>query len=396
MKTNKYLSVFVLSWLLTNCVEPKKIAAPEVAATVMHGGYLTNNSNPEFQAFATKLAKSRDRKIHIFQLGDSHTAADLMSGPLREYFQQKYGDGGAGFISPTGVPGNRYSAIRFSRANGWSLFTSRKTSEQNFSLGGNIAKPGHAQNQAGFTVSDGQSPIRLQALYRSQGASSLRLQHVEHPLQDTQGRWAFSPSWNVTSPVNFSLSTQGEPALAGWMLTHPGGGVILSAAGINGAQISILNKWQANWQQTLAQLQPDMVILAYGTNEAFNNDLDIGAYRALLTEQVRMLRNQLPDSVILLVGPGSSVMNKQATQCQSREPAKLTAVIATQRDVAQQEKLLFWDWYAFMGGACGIDNWQARGLARQDRVHLTSEGYKASADALWQDLDAAISAAAQR
>ena len=170
------------------------------------------------------------------------------------------------------------------------------------------------------------------------------------------------------------------------MLTRPGGGMVLSAAGINGAQLSMLNKWQATWRDTLAQLQPDMVILAYGTNEAFNNDLDIAAYRALLTEQIRALRNQLPESVIMLVGPGSSIMHKQASRCADREPANLSAVNSTQRDVARQEHVLFWDWYGFMGGACSIDNWAARGLAKNDRVHLTPEGYQASADALWQQL----------
>lgn len=178
------------------------------------------------------------------------------------------------------------------------------------------------------------------------------------------------------------------------MLTRPGGGVILSAAGINGAQISMLNKWQSGWQQTLAQLQPDMVILAYGTNEAFNDDLDINAYQTLLTEQVSMLRRQLPDTVIMLIGPGSSVMHKQAAQCAAREPAKLRAVVTAQRDVARQEKLLFWDWYSFMGGPCGIDRWAERGLARPDRVHLSADGYKKSADALWEQFNALVESTA--
>lgn len=389
MKINKYFSITVFCGLMSSCVEPVKTSAPASPATDDHREQLANYGDPAWNSFAARLTQGGDRKIHLFQLGDSHTAADLMSGPLRDHFQQKYGDGGPGFISPLAVPGSRYSHVRFSHDSGWALTTSRKTSGQNFSLGGNIAQPTRAQNQASFSLADGQA-LQIQALYRAQGDSELVLQNVAHPLKDTAGQWAFSSGYKVTSPVSFSLSTQGSPALGGWMLTRPGGGVILSAAGINGAQISMLNKWQSGWQQTLAQLQPDMVILAYGTNEAFNDNLDINAYQALLTEQVNMLRRQLPDTVIMLVGPGSSVMHKQANQCASREPAKLAAVISAQRNVARQEKLLFWDWYAFMGGACGIDRWAERGLARPDRVHLTPEGYKASADALWQQLDALV------
>lgn len=386
MKITKYLSVVSLCWLMSSCVEPVKTPVKTAPFTAENRGELVDYGDPALSAFKTKLAQSRDRKIHIFQLGDSHTAADLMSGALREHFQQQYGDGGVGFISPLAIPGNRYASVRFTRDSGWSVITSRKTSGQPFTLGGNIALPTRDGNQAAIQISDGQGPLQIQALYRANGDGQLTLQNVAHPLPSTQGEWRFSPVWRVASPVSFSLAPQGQAELAGWMLTRPGGGVLLSAAGINGAQISMLNKWQATWRDTLAQLQPDMVILAYGTNEAFNNDLDIAAYRALLTEQISALRNQLPESVIMLVGPGSSIMHKQASRCADREPANLSAVISTQRDVARQEHVLFWDWYGFMGGACSIDNWAARGLAKNDRVHLTPEGYQASADALWQQL----------
>ncbi|WP_312382379.1 SGNH/GDSL hydrolase family protein [Atlantibacter subterraneus] len=394
MKINKYLSVTALCWLMSCCVEPVKTPSSASPVAGNPDGQLMNYGDPAWNSFATKLTQSRESKVHLFQLGDSHTAADLMSGPLRDHFQQKYGDGGPGFISPLPVPGNRYSHVHFSRDSGWALTTSRKNSGQNFSLGGNIAQPIREQNQASFSLTDGQASLHVQALYRTQGNSELKLQNVSHPLKDTGGQWVFSPSYNINSPVSFSLSSQGNPALGGWMLTRPGGGVILSAAGINGAQISMLNKWQSGWQQTLAQLQPDMVILAYGTNEAFNDDLDINAYQTLLTEQVSMLRRQLPDTVIMLIGPGSSVMHKQAAQCAAREPAKLRAVVAAQRDVARQEKLLFWDWYSFMGGPCGIDRWAERGLARPDRVHLSADGYKKSADALWEQFDALVESTA--
>lgn len=394
MKINKYVLVGTLCCLIVSCGEPVKRPSPASHSSETHQGQLVNYGDPAWNEFVATLSQSRDRKIHLFQLGDSHTAADLMSDPLRDHFQQKYGDGGPGFISPLAVPGNRYSHVRFSRDSGWALTTSRKNSGQNFSLGGNIAQPIREQNQASFSLTDGQASLQVQALYRTQGNSELKLQNVSHPLKDTGGQWVFSPSYNINSPVSFSLSSQGNPALGGWMLTRPGGGVILSAAGINGAQISMLNKWQSGWQQTLAQLQPDMVMLAYGTNEAFNDDLDINAYRTLLTEQISALRSQLPNSVIMLIGPGSSVMHKQAGQCSSREPANLAAVIATQRDVARQEKLLFWDWYAFMGGPCGIDRWAERGLARPDRVHLSADGYKKSADALWEQFNALVESTA--
>ncbi|MGU0056537.1 hypothetical protein ACVXG7_16385 [Enterobacter hormaechei] len=46
-----------------------------------------------------------------------------------------------------------------------------------------------------------------------------------------------------------------------------------------------------------------MVILAYGTNEAFNDTFDLVAYRQLLVEKIRQIRQKAPNSAILLIGP---------------------------------------------------------------------------------------------
>ncbi|TOL42578.1 hypothetical protein CGH97_26100, partial [Vibrio parahaemolyticus] len=66
--------------------------------------------------------------------------------------------------------------------------------------------------------------------------------------------------------------------IGGWLVRSQKPGVMLSALGINGATLSMVDKWQPQWSETLAQLSPDMVILAYGTNEAFNDTLDLAAY----------------------------------------------------------------------------------------------------------------------
>ncbi|MEY0159650.1 hypothetical protein AB7W30_24460, partial [Providencia manganoxydans] len=54
---------------------------------------LYNYHDPNFATFAQKL-KQRRQRVHIVQLGDSHTAADFFSGKLRERFQADYGNGG--------------------------------------------------------------------------------------------------------------------------------------------------------------------------------------------------------------------------------------------------------------------------------------------------------------
>ena len=145
----------------------------------------------------------------------------------------------------------------------------------------------------------------------------------------------------------------------------------------------MVDKWQAGWQGTLKALRPDLVILAYGTNEAFDDKLDLALYQSQLEATLARLRQEMPKAAILLVGPPDSIKQRKAASCAARQPQPLASVIRIQRQAAQKYKALFWDWQAEMGGPCSIVAWQASGLGRPDLVHLTAEGYRKSAAMLY-------------
>ena len=55
---------------------------------------------PFFQALEDVKAGKRARPVHIIQLGDSHTAADHITGALRARLQARFGEGGRGALPP--------------------------------------------------------------------------------------------------------------------------------------------------------------------------------------------------------------------------------------------------------------------------------------------------------
>ncbi|QDX31801.1 SGNH/GDSL hydrolase family protein [Dickeya poaceiphila] len=348
---------------------------------------LIDYGDPGLQQLKHKLSHSDKEKIHILQLGDSHTASDFFSGQLRRHFKQQYGDGGVGFVSPLAISGTRFDNVLFSIAKGWNMITSRKTSNAGFTLGGNIATPRQDNNDAQLAVRDTEPTFSMQALYRNQANGKIQIQNQAVMLPGSQSQWVLSQPVTVQSPVRYSLSLSGGSQLAGWLLSsNHRGGVMLSALGINGAQVSMLDKWRDNWLSTLKILKPDMVILAYGTNEAFDQQLDIQRYRKNYSEHIRAIRRVLPNAVILLVSPGSSISNKTGVSCQQQQSVALKPVIQAQRDIARIHHTLFWDWFDYMGGDCAIERWQQQGIARPDLIHLTQQGYQRSADALWRQL----------
>lgn len=375
---------------VTSCKNTEDPLAQSAAPNAAKTEQFLNYDKSGTARLAKKLQNSSSGLTHIVIIGDSHTAADFLSGQIRTQLQNQFGNGGAGFISPLAVPGNRYSNVRFSKAKGFVAENSRRKENSAFTLGGNIVMPASARNEVTISLTDGEMASRVQALYRAQGSGVLNLQNQAVALADTQGQWRLSNPVRV--PATFSVSLSGSHVqLGGFWLTSPKQrGVIVSAIGINGAQISMPDKWPADWAGALNQLHPDLVILAYGTNEAFNSALSLEEYRQTLRRQVSKIHQALPDTAILLMSPGSSIKNKSASGCQQRQSPLLEPIIEIQKEVAQSEHTLFWNWFDFMGGACSVERWAAQGLARPDLIHLSGEGYQASARGLWQALSAQL------
>jgi lysophospholipase L1-like esterase len=105
--------------------------------------------------------------VRIIHFGDSHVASDYWAGVLREYFQQKFGDAGPGFV----LPGRPWPTIRYADAKsldglGWRTDDLRFGENDGvLGLGGMSMESLHAANPAsasavfaGFDVFAAASP----------------------------------------------------------------------------------------------------------------------------------------------------------------------------------------------------------------------------------------------
>lgn len=385
--------IALLSLGLLSCqqgVERTQKSSTRMLAEADVQGQLINNAEPNLSRLDNKL-KQGNQQIHIVQIGDSHTAADFFSGELRTLFQQRYGDAGPGFVPTISVPGQRTATInRKSDKQQWELFSSRKDERFDYPLGGLVALPMKPTSRVQLVpLQAAAGTYQLQALYQNSSGGQMFISPASSSpisLPTTGNTWRFSTPVSTQLPAEVTVSNDSNLKLGGWLLRSNHPGVTLSALGINGATINMLDKWQPQWVETLAEMSPDMVILAYGTNEAFNDNLDLVAYQQNLREKIRQIRQRMPESVILLVGPNDSIKFSHAASCEAKMPVHLMNVIKIQKAIAAQENTLFWDWQAFMGGPCSIRSWAAQDLARPDNVHLSAEGYKKSAQALYRQL----------
>lgn len=364
--------------------------------------------NPE--AIAAILARLESgAPVHIVQIGDSHSAGDMITGPWRLRLQARFGAGGRGVLA-AGRPYAGYLTlgVTASQSGGWSV---------NALFGPHYAPGGPPLGISGFTQSahaagetlglaadtaDQMFDRMIVCAIAAPGAGTIRL-----GLGDAELRWpldapAAAPECRTLDSdalaASASIATEdgGAVSITSFATFRRAGGVALSNLGVIGAQLVHLGRADdAVIRAEFAAYRPDLIVLAFGTNEGFGQAIDAGAYEADLRAQIDRLRALAgPEVPILLLGPPDAGMHRPGACGGWAAPAALALVRERQRRVARELGLAFWDAAAAMGGRCAGARWVAAGLMRADHVHFTRAGGERIAAALDADLTRAAAAAA--
>jgi lysophospholipase L1-like esterase len=384
-----------------------------------------NGDGPPRATFTTAsrdalgASREQDGSLRILQIGDSHTAADLFTGEIRKELQARYGDGGVGYVDiGQPHPGVRSAVLKTSVSDGWTYNALQKSGDASrFYLSGFDAETSRSGERLVFTSpqpipynvieiefvaspASGSVDISfddLPPIHRSL-VSSKRDRIVERLLPDGSGPRQIS-KLSITT-------TENKPVIvASVSIVNTTYGVSYSNVGFPGATIDIINKFDPRlFGHELQRINPQIVVLAFGTNEGFNDNLDLAAYREGYLNVVGMIRKNLPMARVVIVGPadgnrvpGPCIKDPMSGRCGAARrveagdegacpwptPPKLRGVRDVQRRIAEDESIPFWDWAGIMASKCGAHAWFTTNprLMAADHVHFTAEGYKTSARA---------------
>jgi lysophospholipase L1-like esterase len=397
-----------------------------------------------------KLATARRGRgpaVHILQIGDSHTAGDAVTGAWRDLLQARYGAGGRGVLAP-GRPYDGYitRGVTATMSTGWTIGAI---------FGKNSAAPRPPLGVSGFSMVSNRpdatmtlrsdtsatmfdrfvlcgvaGPNAGSVTVSFDGATPSRLDFTTpdiRPMCRTIN--TDTPHASVDIAAEFPGLT-----LTSWGTFRTGnGGVVLSNVGVVGSQLQHFARTDDTViSEEMNAYAPDLIVLAFGTNEGFSPRFDALAYEATLRSQIARLQHLSGGVPILLLGAPDSLTRNAALranapglplECEAA-PAFLasptvprdamvqplpTAVSATpkgplfappaladvrriQRQVAGDMGLAYWDWQSRMGGPCTARDWVQRPvpLMRGDYVHFKSGGGQEIARLLQADLDAAM------
>ncbi len=390
-------------------------------------------SNP--QALAPFFeAQAGDGPLRILHIGDSHIARDTFSGDLRSLLGDERGAGGRGMLPP----GTVYAffqarGVELDMSEGWEIFRARDE-EASGPFGVMSARVTARAGTSPWIALSGIEPAAERLLigymrHPDGGVVQVRVDAALHAIPTNR---AAGPAFAAlaipegTQIIRLAAAGDGDVTLTSLVLEADRDGVTLSNAGWPGATAEIMARWDDTVLRTeLGRLEPHLIIVGYGTNEGFDDALDLAAYEAVLRDQLLRLKRFAPGAALLLTGGPDGTRLPLYADTESREPdewacaqlsdderaeyqslleAKSTgllrwhappqfdALLALQKRVAVDAGAAHWDWRAAMGGACSIHDWRLAEpqWAKPDHVHLTAEGYAASAAVLRKALNGAF------
>lgn len=389
--------IIILSLLFSCC----KINSQEILkdSSAIDYSVLSINETPKLKSALLKLQKIRENKTKnnyssgdsiftIIHIGDSHIQGDYFSGQIRKQLQYYFGNGGRGILFP-------YALAKSFGPRGTILKTNKKW------IGVKTLTP-NLSNKLGFIgyaafTNDSNSSIALAFNENFEGSAFKKiniwhssdlesysfklnneLKFLESKLNSSG--WGVSSFYSNTLSNTFTLSPfktsikQNHFGFYGFeLISDIKYGVNYHHCGVVGAQFTHLIN-NALWSiEQIVHLNPDIIIFSFGTNEAYNDDLDTSYYKTSIIKFMQDLEFASPKTAFIFT-------TAPDTRSQNRIPSNQTTVNSILKRISNNSNYSIFDLNEAMGGWGSIYSWFKNGLTLKDKLHFTEQGYSLQAN----------------
>jgi len=337
----------------------------------------------------------RGGTVRAIHYGDSPTTADLITADVRGMLQKQFGDAGAGFVliaRPWAWYNHRGMGMA---AENWGIDVVGRPEFKDgmFGLGGGRFR-GSPGSVANWTLKGGQARSVEVAFLAQPGGGTFAFE------ADGQEIGTMSTAADQVKPgfVTFALPqraselrvrvTDGSVQLYGVEFRKDRAGVLYSSLGVNGASVTLLSRAfnRSHLAAQLAHYRPDLVVLAYGTNESgFPGFIDTTWVKEMETA-VKRVRAALPDASILLMSPMDRGELKPDGTIGTIET--LPRLVAKEKQLAIDLGVGFFNTFEAMGGKGTMAKWYAAQprLVGADYIHPLPAGAKIVGELLYDSL----------
>ena len=371
-------------------------------------GLVVEIEDPEGKALAPfyeklrRVALGEDKTIaRISHYGDSTIAADGITQTLRRRLQAKYGDAGHGYllIARGSMPYGHKNVYHWAD-DSWELYPILRDSLRDGWYGfGGVQYRSLGGSKARFGTTDkgpvGRSVSRFEIHYQKHkrgGVFSYSLDKGDHVRVQTrvpvqEDAWEVIEVPDGQHRLEIRARGKGQSRLYGVVMEREGPGVVYDSLGIVGARAKrLMNAEQEHMSRQISHRSPDLLILAFGGNEAGDRHMRMSRYEEVLTDVVRFMRKGNEEMPCLLFSPLDQAERNERGRVKTIPI--IPKIVETQRKVALAEGCGFFDAFSAMGGKQSMARWYRAKprLAWGDFRHATPAGYEVMGNMFYKAL----------
>jgi lysophospholipase L1-like esterase len=370
-------------------------AAPQVASGALSAGAEQALEDPGgtlvhfYEALARTEQARRERLrgpdtvTRIVHYGDSMLTGDSVSGTVRRLLQERFGNGGHGFV----LPGKPWSWYRHRGVDAWASdgfrvnrITLNPVSDGCLGLGAVVFRT--FQGGARFAVwpEDGERVSRFDLYYEEHprgGDLTVRIDEAQEERISTAANRQASAfrAFNVPEGehrLSVTYAGGGEVRIFGVTLERDGPGLVYDSLGVNGLHSSNFKRFDpAHIAEQMEHRSPDLIVTMLGTNESQNQSLDLERHGRDYADMIALLRRGAPTASCLVASPPDRVLGPRG-----QRRSLMAAIVDRQREVARESGCAFWNTFEAMGGEGSATIWRRMSppLMGGDNTHPTPAG----------------------
>ena len=355
----RFFSVAIFSLVLVGCVNlGKQIKVSDIKAiNIVNFG---SNQMPLMTNYSMN-----DYGFGIKFFGDSHFASDDTINSFRKNF---FNQNSIGFVLPIMPRFQKSENLSYSQ-HGFTTINSRLEDFDDYPLCGVVAWAQNAGASMNLGLKQLSGEFEFEILHK--GSVNGEILNVKDATnkefiisQNMQNSWEYS-KFSVKFPLIIT-TLQDDIYLGGYKIFKSQNAKFADSCALNGAFSHIHRKWsQDAFIRDFDELNYDLFVIAYGTNDAMDKDLDIAKFSKGLQELIDKLRISQPSARFLLISPPPSP-----------KAVRVSDVRHAVMRLAQTNRTMYFDLRDFIEANGGWSVWKASGLVKNDDIHFTKAGYE--------------------
>jgi len=333
--------------------------------------------------FFEKWKDDSTPKITVAHFGDSHIQPGIYPSEVRKFMQSQKGDGGVGIIFPYSAA-KTYPPFDYKTAHyGKWLYSKALEPRPRMPLGVSGMTVRTIDPAAGFNITF-RNPLpshyRRLKLFFKPGPQSFDFRVMTRGHETVVPAQSYpedQPFVEIIIPdsTNFvhiqmlkTKDTQLNFEFYGMSLeSEQNRGLVYHELGVGGAPFTAVLQ-QVLIDTQLPSLDPDLVILDYGTNDFLYTGMIPATLGRQIVQTINWVRQLAPNASILLTS-AQDMYRHGGNIAAAREFSNMV------RKIAREQNCGFYDWYRISGGQYAMAKWVSAKLGRPDYIHLTKEGY---------------------